>query len=98
MSRYLRNGQRSRQLQTRHGSDRIVEHDSRMLQDFLELRRCLAVAPHPGINETTHVDRIERSEEASAGKVCGARNGEVVWCGGLRYFERFRWVILVECF
>src|SRR5262245_13874134 len=69
-----------------------------MIQDFLKFSRCLAVAPQPGVSKTPHVDRIESSEEGSAGKVCRARNGEVVRRGGLCHFERFFWVILVECF
>src|SRR6516165_11819060 len=68
-----------------------------MIENFLKLGRCFGMAPHLGISETTHVNRIERSEEGSASKVCGARNSEVIWCGSLRHFERFRWVILVEC-
>jgi hypothetical protein len=67
-----------------------------MIQDFLKLSCCLAMTPHPGISETTHVNRIESSEEGSACKVCSARNGEVVRCGGLRHFECFCWITPVK--
>src|SRR5450432_3906699 len=93
-----RSEQRPGQLETRHWSDWIVQHKSRMIENFTKLSCGLARAAQPRISETTHVDRIERSEEGSAGKVCGAGNGEVVGCGGVRNFERFRRVILVECF
>src|SRR5580700_9085062 len=39
-----RSGQSSGQLQTRHWSHGIVQHDSRMIQNLLELTRCLAMA------------------------------------------------------
>ena len=69
--------QRSGQLETRHGSDRIVQHDSRMIENLLKLSRRLAMTAHPGISKATHVDRIESSEEGAGVKRC-ARNSEVV--------------------
>jgi hypothetical protein len=55
-------GQSSGELETRHWSHRIVQHDSRMVKNFLKLSRCLAMAAHSGVSEATHVDRIENSE------------------------------------
>src|ERR1035438_10004008 len=90
-------GQRSGQLETRHWSDRIVQHDTRMIKNLLKLSRCLAMSAHMGVSEATHVDWIESSEEGGV-EVCGARNSKVVRSGGLRHFERFRWIALVESF
>src|ERR1035437_4329181 len=67
-----------------------------MIKNFLKLSRCLAMAAHAGISEAAHVDRIESSEEGGA--ICGARNSKVVRSGGLRHFERFCWIALVESF
>src|SRR5204863_2941057 len=82
--------------ETRHWSDRIVQHESRMIANFLKLRRCLTVTAHLGIRQTAHVDRIESSEEGGASEVCGTRHSELERSGGLRHFERFRRVAVVE--
>ena len=77
------------------GSHRIVQHDSRMIKKLSKFSRGLALAAQPGISQTTHVDWIESSEKGAT-IVCRTRNSEVVRSGGLRHFERFRCVTLVE--
>ena len=52
-------GQGSGQFESRHWSDRIVQHDSRMIQDFLKLERCLAVT-RPSGNKPDHARRLDR--------------------------------------
>ena len=68
-----------------------------MIENFLKLGGCLAVAAHAGISEATHVDWIESSEEG-AGEECCAWNSKVVRSGGLRHFERLRRVTLIQSF
>src|ERR1017187_9993615 len=68
-----------------------------MIEKFLKLSRCLAMSAHMGVSEATHVNWIESSEEGGV-EVCGARNSKVVRSGGLRHFERFRWIALVQSF
>src|ERR1700691_6764192 len=81
-------GQRSGQLETRPWSHGIVQHDSRMIENFLKLSHCLAMAAQAGIGEAADEDRIKRPKESSAGVIRGARNGEVVRSGRLRHIER----------
>ena len=88
-------GQSSGQLEPRHRSHRIVQHDSGMIQNLLKFSRCLAMAAHPGICKATHVDRIHRSEKCARIKGC-AGNSDVIRCRHLRHFERFRCVNWVE--
>src|ERR1700761_6555788 len=89
--------QSSGQLKTCHGSDRIIEHDARMIKNLLKLSRCLAMLAQPGVSQATHVDRIHCSKEGSYVKGC-AGNSEVVRSGYLGHLERFRCVALVDRF
>src|SRR5206468_11375685 len=90
-------GQCSGQLKTRHRSDRIDQHDSRMIKKFLKFNRCLAVAAHLGTSETTHVDWIKNSEKG-VGESCCTRHSKVVRSSGLRNVDRFRSFTLFESF
>ena len=44
------NGEDTVQLKTRHWSDRIVQHESRVIENFLKLSRGLAGAVQPGVS------------------------------------------------
>ena len=79
------------------GSDRIVQHDTWMIKNFLKLSRGLAMTAQPGISQATHINRIHRSNEGTRVE-CRTRNSEVVRSRDLCHFERFRCVALVESF
>src|ERR1044072_2895693 len=49
-------GQCSRQFEARHWPNRVVQCDSRVIQNLPKLCRGLAMAAHPGISEATNVD------------------------------------------
>ena len=68
-----------------------------MIENFLILARALAGAAQPEICQTTHINRIESSEEGPA-EECGTWNCEVVRSGGLCHLERLRGVTLVKRF
>jgi hypothetical protein len=74
-------------MEARHGSDRIVQSDSWMIQNPLKLRRCFAVSSNSRMCEATHVDRIESSEEGGPGPECRTGNSKMVRGGHLRHFK-----------
>ena len=75
---------------------KIVQRSTRMIQD-LKFSRCLEMAAHLGISETTHIDWVGAPKKEPEPYFV-RRRAEVVRSGGLRHFERFRQVAVVESF